>query len=285
MDIWASREKGDLFHKVDHHPVRLTSGPMSFNGPQPSADGKRIYAVGEQPRAELVRYDAKSGQFLPYLDGASISDVSFSPDRHWLAYVTYPDGILWRSRVDGTQKLQLTPATLGGTFLPRWSPDGHQIAFSGGDPDHSPHLYVIPADGGTPRLLPGAEFSAVGASWMPDGDSIVFLDSSGTIAQAAVKIVNIKTLQVTAVPDSKNAFGPAVSPDGRYIAAASVDSQNLMLFDFSTHKWTDLLKMNVGWTNWSQDSKYIYFDTGLSENPAFYRVRVADRKLERVADL
>jgi Tol biopolymer transport system component len=120
---------------------------------------------------------------------------------------------------------------------------------------------------------------------MPDGDSIVFLDSSGTIGQAAVKIVNIKTLQVTAVPDSKNAFGPAVSPDGRYIAAASVDGQNLMLFDFSTHKWTDLLKMNVGWTNWSQDSKYIYFDTGLSENPAFYRVRVADRKLERVADL
>jgi hypothetical protein len=39
MDLWATREKGDLFHKVDHRPVRLTSGPMSFNGPQPSADG------------------------------------------------------------------------------------------------------------------------------------------------------------------------------------------------------------------------------------------------------
>ena len=285
MDIWASREKGDLFHKVDHSPVRLTSGPMSFNGPQPSADGKRIYAVGEQPRAELVRYDAKSGQFLPYLDGASIDNVSFSSDGRWLAYVTYPDGILWRSRVDGTQKRQLTPATPGGAFLPRWSPDGKQIAFSAGAPEHPPRLYVIPADGGTPRLLPGAEFSAVGASWMPDGDSIVFLDSNGTSVQAAVKMVNIKTLQVTAVPDSKNMFGATASPDGRYIAGVSVDSQNLMLFDFGTHKWTELLKMNVGWTNWSQDSKYIYFDSGLSENPAFYRVRVADRKLERVADL
>jgi hypothetical protein len=75
-----------------------------------------IYAVGEQPRAELVRYDAKSGQFLPYLDGASITDVSFSPDGHWLAYVTYPDGILWRSRVNGTQKLQLTSAGPGGAL-------------------------------------------------------------------------------------------------------------------------------------------------------------------------
>jgi Tol biopolymer transport system component len=59
----------------------------------------------------LVRYDAKSGQFLPYLDGASISEVSFSPDGQWVAYVTYPNGILWRSRVDGTQKLQLTSET------------------------------------------------------------------------------------------------------------------------------------------------------------------------------
>ena len=66
MDLWAVREKGDPFHKVDHRPVRLTSGPMSFNGAQPCADGKKIYAVGVQTRAELVRYDAKSRQFLPY---------------------------------------------------------------------------------------------------------------------------------------------------------------------------------------------------------------------------
>src|SRR5215468_10650040 len=60
MDLWAVREKGDLLHRVDHRPVRLTSGPMSFNGVQPSADGKKIYAIGVQPRAELVRFDAKS---------------------------------------------------------------------------------------------------------------------------------------------------------------------------------------------------------------------------------
>ena len=28
-----------------------------------------------------------------------------------------------------------------------------------------------------------------------------------------------------------------IAPDGRYIAGASVDSQKLMLFDFSTRKW------------------------------------------------
>jgi eukaryotic-like serine/threonine-protein kinase len=283
-DLWAIREKGDLFHKVDHRPVRLTSGPMGFEAAQPSADGKKIYAVGQQPRAELVRYDAKSGQFLPYLDGASLSDVSFSPDGRWLAYVTYPNGILWRSRVDGTQKLQLTSTVPEFAGTPQWSPDGKQIAFSGGDPTHPAGLYVIPADGGTPRLLPVAEFNAVSPTWMPDGNSIVFLDENDPLPPT-LKMVNVKTLQVAVVPDSKDMFTATVSPDGRYVAGPSVDGRKLRLFDFNTGKWSDLLNMNVGSTTWSKDGKSLYFDTGLSENPAFYRVRIADRKLERVADL
>jgi Tol biopolymer transport system component len=80
-------------------------------------------------------------------------------------------------------------------------------------------------------------------------------------------------------------FTTVASPDGHYLAGPSVDGQKLLLFDFSTHNWSEFLKTSVGRTNWSQDSKYIYFDSGLSENPAFYRVRLADRKLERLADL
>jgi eukaryotic-like serine/threonine-protein kinase len=283
-ELWAIREKRGLFRKVDHHPVRLTSGPLSFDAAQPSTDGTKIYAVGEQLRGELVRYDAKSGQFLPYFNDAEIYDVSFSPDGHWLAYVTF-DNILWRSRVDGTQKLKLTSTSSGIINSPRWSPDGKQIAFSGGDPSHGFRLYVISADGGTSRPLPIAEFSVQSPTWMPDGHSIVFYDASGTSAPSALKIVDLKTLQVTTIPDSDSLFHPVASPDGRHIAAASVDGQMLMLFDFGTHKWSEPLKMNVGFASWSRDSKYIYFDTGLSGEPAFYRVRVTDRKLERVADL
>ena len=284
MDLWAVREKGDVLHRVDHRPVRLTSGPMSFNGIQPSLDGKKIYAVGVQPRAELVRYDSKSKQFLPYLQGASITDASFSPDGLWLSYVTYPEGMLWRSRVDGTQKLQLTSTVPSFASLPRWSPDAKQIVFFGNDPGHANRLYVISADGGTPRMLPVGEFDAGSPTWMPDGNSIVFNDTAGS-RLGSIKVVDTTTLKVTIIPDSKNLFVPVTSPDGRYIAGPSVDSQKLLLYDFSSHTWSELLKMNVGSTNWSPDSKYIYFDTGLSENPAFYRVRVADRKLERLADL
>src|SRR5262249_24078856 len=68
-DLWVTRERGDLFHKADRKPVRLTAGPLSFYSPQPTVDGKKIFVIGAQLRAELVRYDTKSRQFVPYLGG------------------------------------------------------------------------------------------------------------------------------------------------------------------------------------------------------------------------
>jgi Tol biopolymer transport system component len=283
MDLWAIRENGDFFHKVDRRPVQLTSGPMSFEGAQVSADGKKIYAVGGQPRSELVRYDSKSQQFLPYLGGASVTDATFSPDGQWVTYVTIPEGTLWRSRSDGSQKLQLTSRPIFAV-LPRWSPDGKRIAFVSNDPTQLTRLFIVPVDGGTPQQAATLQFDGARPSWLADGNRIVFHDSvkAGTIA---IKLLDLKTSQVSTLPDSTDMIFPVCSPDGRYIAATTVDGQKLMLFDLTSQKWSEFLKMGVGFTEWSKDGKYIYFDTGLREGAAVYRVRVADRKLERVADL
>jgi Tol biopolymer transport system component len=151
-DLWAIPEKGDFFHKAVHAPVQLTSGPLSFEAPQPSMDGKRIFAIGEQSRGELERFDAKSGQFVPYLAGVSASDVGFSRDGQWVAYVTYPEGVLWRSRIDGSDKLQLTrPPFYPGN--PLWSADGKKILFEG-ESGKNEGAYVVAAEGGgAPRRL------------------------------------------------------------------------------------------------------------------------------------
>ena len=283
-DLWAIREKGDWLHKIDHQPVQLTSGPLNFTAPEPSLDGKRIYAVGSQARSEMVRYDVKSRQFVPYLGGAAITDLSFSTDGQWIAYAAYPEGTLWRSRIDGSQKMQLTSAPLLAES-PSWSPDGRQIAFTGSDVlDSRTRLFIIPAEGGAIRSLSAPELGALRPSWTADGNSIVFTDTAGG-GISSVKMVGLKTMHVSSIPDAQDAFLPVCSPDGRYLVASSVDGQKLLLFDFSTRKWSELLKMNVGVTNWSNDSKSIYFDTGLSADPAFYRLRLADRKLERIAGL
>jgi hypothetical protein len=62
-----------------------------------------------------------------------------------------------------------------------------------------------------------------------------------------------------------------------------------MLFDQQTKKWSELLDSRFsedhpGWQQWSGDSKHVYVGarTG-TQGYSFYRVGIADHKLERVA--
>ena len=128
LNIWAVREPAGLFHKTPSKPLQLTNGPMSFTFPVPSPDGKKLFADGYLARGELAAYDIKSRQFLPFLSGISAGELDFSRDGKWIAYVSYPDGTLWRSRADGSERLQLTFPPVSA-FLPHWSPDGTQIAY------------------------------------------------------------------------------------------------------------------------------------------------------------
>ena len=107
-DIWALRDERSFLRKPDREPVQLTTGPLNYWAPLPSRDGKRLYVVGEQPRGELVRYDAKLRQNVPYLSGVSAEQVRFSKDGAWAAYVAYPESTLWRTKLDGSERLQLT---------------------------------------------------------------------------------------------------------------------------------------------------------------------------------
>jgi len=280
-DIWAIPEKEDLFHKPKHDPVQLTAGPMSFYSPQPGPDSKKVFVVGEQPRAELVRYDARSKQFVPYLGGISAGHVAFSRNGQWVAYASYPEGDLWRSRADGSEKLQLTSAPVFA-MLPVWSPDSSQIAFVTGVSWERQQIDVIPVNGGVPRELAVAQLNAWRVSWAPDGNSIVFGDFAGS-PSSYIRSVDVNSVKVSTLPGSEHLLWPSLSPDGRYVVAVSIDGQKLMFFDMGTQKWSQLAETNIGFPQWSADSKYVYFDSGYSAEPTISRVRLADRKLERVA--
>jgi eukaryotic-like serine/threonine-protein kinase len=81
-NIWALPEPGIFPFKRKPEPIQLTTGPPTFSAPQPSKDGNQIFVYGKQNRAELVRYDAKSGQFTQFLSGISAGHVEFSRDGH-----------------------------------------------------------------------------------------------------------------------------------------------------------------------------------------------------------
>ncbi len=61
-----------------------------------------------------------------------------------------------------------------------------------------------------------------------------------------------------------------------------------LLFDFTTQRWVELAKLAnpiVNYMSWSQDGKYLYFDSLSQDNPAIFRVRISDRRLEPVVSL
>jgi serine/threonine protein kinase/Tol biopolymer transport system component len=288
-NIWAIRESSGFFQRSAPQPTQLTAGPMNTGSTRPSKDGKRLFITGWQERGQLVRYDAKSHQFVPYLSGISAEGLGFSRDGEWVAYVTLPDGALWRSKVDGSQRLQLSFPPMQAA-LARWSPDGSRIAFMARVPGKPWKIHLVSAEGGSPQqLLPGERNEAIPA-WSPDGNFLAFggapFDEGGTSGTMAVQVLDMRTRQVSTLPGSEGLFAPFWSPNGRYISAQpQAQWRKLMLFDFTTQKWAELADMDVYYPTWSHDAKYIYFDTPLRDNPAIFRIRVSDHKVEQLVSL
>jgi len=282
-NIWALAEKRNLFGKANARPMQVTSGPMTFSDPLPSKDGKKLFVVGALARGELARYDAKSAEFAPFLSGISADGVRLSKDGQWVAYVSFREGTLWKSKLDGSQRLQLSYPPLYA-MLPSWSPDGKQIAFYVLSPGLKTRLFTVSIDGGTPReMIPEDPQAQFDPDWSPDGTRIVF-GGAASDRDAAIRILDVGTRQISTLPGSNGLFSPRWSPDGRYVVAMPFDGHSLMLFDFASQRWEEIAKVTAGFPNWSKAGDYIYFWHG-EDQPSVMRVRIRDRKVERVADL
>jgi DNA-binding winged helix-turn-helix (wHTH) protein/Tol biopolymer transport system component len=280
-NIWARREQTGLFRRASSEPAQLTMGPLNYSAPLPSLDGKRVFVIGEQRRGELSRYDTKTQQWGSFLSGISAEHLDFSRDGAWVVYVTYPEGNLWQSKVDGSERRQLTysPMQVG---LPRWSPNGKQIAFSARAPGKPLKAYLISAEGGVPQQLTLENRSESDLSWSHNGKTLVFSDFEAK----TIHLLDLSTRQVSKLPGSEGLFSPRWSPDGRYIAAREAVSQGkLMLFDLTTQKWMELSQQSPSYPQWSRDGKYIYFYSINQNDRALFRLRISDRKIERLASL
>jgi eukaryotic-like serine/threonine-protein kinase len=284
--VWAVREANAFFRKTNPDPVQLTAGAVNYDWPIPSKDGTKLYVTAGRPRGELERFYASTKAFLPYLGGISAQDVAYSKDGQWVTYVTFPDRVLWRSKADGSDKLQLSSAPFYA-LNPSWSPDGKEIAFWSSRPGEGSSIHLVSADGGTPvELAPNAPGNQSDPVWSPDGDSIAFAVGWGRPSQAAILVLNRKTSQISKIPGSEGMYSPRWSPDGRYLVAMPTSQESLMLFDFSTQKWSVLASVSrAGYLCWSRDSQYVYFLLGRSEKPAVMRVKVTDRQIDQVASL
>ena len=282
-DLWAVPAKAGFLRRAEER-FRLTNGPLSYGGSgvTMSRDGKQIFAIGKSLRSELVRYDLRLKRFVPFLAGTSVSSPAFSKDGLWLAYLSYPDRTLWRSRIDGTERLQLSTGNFPGDsfFL---SPDGKKVLFSrdGG-------IFTISMEGGAPQKIIGDNVEA--ASWSPDGKALLLTSKmSGTAylekGSACLQTLDLQSGKLSTIPGSAEIGfqGDAAwwqTPD---LLVASVPGK-LVTFDFKTQEWSDLLSGDFVSCAPSVDSTYMYCASGGPE-PKALRIRMANRTVETITGL
>ena len=282
-NIWVLQESNSAFRKYPSRLFQLTAGPMLFGAMTPSPDGKKLYVDGFQVRGELIRYDAQRHEFVPFLSGIGATNVSFSRDGKWVAYVSYPEGTLWRSRVDGSDRLQLTNPPVFAA-LPRWSPDGTQIAFMDIQRGRPWKILLISAQGGAAQEMLTENLPESDPGWSPDGKQMVFGRWSEEIS--TIQLLDLNSKQVSIIPGSQGLYSPRWSPDGRYLAALTTVQTKIVIFDFKRQTWSDWVSGHrFAYPTWSRDGKYLYFETWETDTPGYYRVQIGQTRPELVVDL
>lgn len=286
--IWSMPSGSGLFQGRPK-PVQLTSSPMQLQSPLPSKDGTKLFVVGMTFRGELTSFDLKTGKPSLFLGGISADCLELSRDGKQVIYVSYPQGDLWKSNIDGSDRVQLTFGPIK-PVLPRWSPDGQTILFFDfpGGSSHPGKIYVIPAAGGAAReLLPNDTQNEQDPTWSADGTRIAFggdANDANSMSGPAIRILTVQTGEVATVPGSEKMFSPRWSPDGHYLAAMTSDSSHMMLFDFQTQKWREIGSGTLSWINWSKDSQYIYSKNSDGKG-SVQRICVSDGKVQSLVDL
>ncbi len=267
---------------------QLTNGPLRLLSPLPARLGSRIYFIGLDQHSGLQRF-TPDGSFRPapsFLTNAT--RVEYSRDGAWVAWVDNKEQ-LWRARAaDGGDKLQLIPEYFEA-FMARWSPDGSRLAVMARQRGKLWQTYLVNAAGGTLEPLLPEERNQADPSWSPDGQQLVFgrePDPMGRESGSrALQILDLQTRQTRVVPGSEGLFSPRWSPDGRWIAALTLDQKSLMLFDVARQQWKQLAATSAADPVWTADSKAIYVHAFLAEGQPLLRVGVPDGGIHAVADL
>jgi serine/threonine protein kinase/Tol biopolymer transport system component len=263
--------------------VRLTPEQMDVVAMTSTRDSANLLVIGRVAQGSMQAYDSKGQRFIPFLDGLAASSFVISPDRQWMVYADYPRHLLWRSRLDGSERLPLTDVP---AWMPEWSSDSKWLVFC-----NFKAIYRVSIDGGVPEQLTseGGDLE-VTPTWSPDGTSIDFSDSPTPGHFTGIKVLDLASKKVSMWPGSEGAYVPSWSPDGKYMVAMANSPKRMVVYSRETKTWRTLKQFGGDWGfwRWSNDSKSILMAKIAAEpgeQPGVYRLNIADAKWTLVAPL
>ena len=260
--------------------VRLTPEQMDVLDFTPSRDSASLLVIGRVTQGSMLAYDSKEQRFIPFLKGLAASSFVISPDRQWMVYADYPRHLLWRSRLDGSERLQLTDIP---AWMPEWSSDSKWLVFC-----NFKAIYRVPVDGGVPEQLTSEGELEVMPTWSPDGTSIDFSDIPAPGHSVGIKILDLASKKVSVWPGTVGTYIPSWSPDGKYMVAIANPPKRVVVYSRETRTWRTLKQIEADWGfwRWSGDSKSIFMAkiaAERGEQPGVYRLNIADGRWTLVA--
>lgn len=283
-NIWGIRETG-FWHRAGP-PFEITSGPLDFLAPVPSPRGDQIFAIGANTRREMFHFNPARQKTEPYLSNvrnARRSEHAHRSDR--IAWISTIDGTLWRGKEDGSERVQLIGAPTE-VYMERWSPDDRTILVMAKQPGTPYKIYTVSSDGGDLQVLLEEGRNQADPDWGPGGGAVVFGRLPDYAAEATapkdIEILDLATRKVSVLPESIGMFSPRWSPDGRYIAAMTLDQHRLMVFDRNSGKWSTVAQGLIHNPVWSRDGLALYFQALQEDEVPIFRVSITDHRLERI---
>ncbi|MEC8472151.1 MAG: S9 family peptidase [Pseudomonadota bacterium] len=233
-DIMTDRTRSNIWLVApdgsDHRP--LLSGTANFSSPRWSPDGTRLAYLSNAERGSqlYVRWMDTGQTALVTNIQESASNIAWSPDGKSIAFTmnvpfdARPFSVDMPEKPDGAE---WSPAFEYVTET-RYQADGSGIL----DPAYS-HIFVVPAEGGTPRQLTAGNYNHRSSlSWTPDSREIFFSanrNENWALQSRESDIFAVSTngelRQLTATPGVETR--PRVSPDGTLIAYGKTDNEKL----------------------------------------------------------
>jgi len=159
---------------------RLTYNNFTDADPMWSPDGKSIvFQSTREGERDLYLFDVTGGQEVRLTENVGNNTNAFwSPDGSKLVFQSNRDGLwqIYELTLSSLAAVRLTDGSTN-TFDPQYSTNGTQISYRVIDGSGHGVIYVMNADGSTPRVISDPNGDALYQAWSPDDSAIAYQSS------------------------------------------------------------------------------------------------------------